>query len=141
MCGDRLRALTGRMTSPPLATAPPRTPRVPAPTDPDRRAWVAPTAATLALVLLVPPALLFGMLSPMATDSCGPDSCSKALTTTLTLIMVLLVPGGLVTFVTWCTAWLLPRTQRWSVPRALLATVSVLPPLCLLLLVFTLPAG
>ncbi|MFD8426405.1 hypothetical protein ACFV1R_02190 [Streptomyces coelicoflavus] len=129
------------MTSPPLATAPPRTPRVPAPTDPDRRAWVAPTAATLALVLLVPPALLFGMLSPMATDSCGPDSCSKALTTTLTLIMVLLVPGGFVTFVTWCTAWLLPRTRRWSVPRALLATVSVLPPLCLLLLVFTLPAG
>ncbi|WP_415942581.1 hypothetical protein [Streptomyces sp. 067-1] len=129
------------MTSPPFATAPPRTPRVPAPTDPDRRAWVAPTAATLALVLLVPPALLFGMLSPMATDSCGPDSCSKALTTTLTLIMVLLVPGGFVTFVTWCTAWLLPRTRRWSVPRALLATVSVLPPLCLLLLVFTLPAG
>ncbi|MER6321357.1 hypothetical protein [Streptomyces coelicoflavus] len=125
------------MTPQPYTTTRP----LPAPTDRDRRAWVAPTAATLTLVLLVPPALLFGMLSPMATDSCGPDDCSKALTTTLTLVMVLLVPGGLVTFVTWCTAWLLPRTQRWSVPRALLATVSVLPPLCVLLLVFTLPAG
>ncbi|NEB12414.1 hypothetical protein G3I32_26865 [Streptomyces coelicoflavus] len=127
------------MTPQPLTTPRPRP--LPAPTDRDRRAWVAPTAATLALVLLVPPAMLFGMLSPMATDSCGPDDCSQALTTTLTLIMVLLIPGGLVTFVTWCTAWLLPRTQRWSVPRALLATVSVLPPLCVLLLVFTLPQG
>ncbi|MFJ6074337.1 hypothetical protein ACIQFU_26490 [Streptomyces sp. NPDC093065] len=125
------------MTPQPPATKRPR----PAPTDRDRRAWVAPTAATAALVLLAPPALIFGMLSPMATDACGPDHCSKTLTTSLALIMVFLIPGGFVAFVSWCTAWLLPRIRRWSVLRALLAAVSVLPPLCVLLLVFTLPGG
>lgn len=33
---------------------------------------------TLFAVLLVPLAFVFGALAPMATDSCGPDSCAGA---------------------------------------------------------------
>lgn len=108
---------------------------------PDRLAWIAPTAATVLLVVLAPTALLFGALSPMATDSCGPDDCSQALTTSLTLIFGTLFFGGFLSFGAWLTAWVLPWTCRWSVPRVWLAAVSLLPPLFVLFLVLTLPAA
>ncbi|WP_327316000.1 hypothetical protein [Streptomyces sp. NBC_01235] len=108
--------------------------------DRDRRAWVAPFVATILLVLLVPPAFVFGGLSAMATDSCGPDDCSSALMTSLTLIYGILTFGGLFTFLAYVTTWALPWTRRWSALRAWLAAAAVLPPVAVLLLVFTLPA-
>ncbi|MGW0417941.1 hypothetical protein [Streptomyces sp. NPDC003015] len=108
-------------------------------TDQDRRAWVAPLVATILLVLLGPPALLFGGLSAMATDSCGPDDCPSALMTYLTVIYAILGFGILVTLPAFVASWALPWHRRWSALRAWLAAVAVLPPLAVLLLVFTLP--
>lgn len=106
----------------------------------DRRAWVAPTVATVLLALLVPPAVVFGGLSAMATDGCGPDDCSSALMTSLTLIYAILVYGGLFTFVAYVTTWALPWTHRWSALRVWVAAAAVSPPVAVLFLVFTLPA-
>ncbi|MFI1423065.1 hypothetical protein ACH4VX_34930 [Streptomyces sp. NPDC020731] len=107
----------------------------------DPRAWVAPALATALGSLLAPFAVLLGGMSVMATDSCGPDDCSQALTTALTLIFGTLFFGGLLAAGAWLTAWLLPWTRRWSVLRAWLAGLSLLPWLFVLALVFNLPAG
>ncbi|PWJ07651.1 hypothetical protein DKG34_09375 [Streptomyces sp. NWU49] len=113
----------------------------PHPADRDPRARVVPAVATALLSVLGPAALLFAGLSPMATDSCGPDDCSPALTTSLALVHGILVLGGPLTAGAWLAAWLLPRTHRWSVPRIWLAGLSLLPPVLVLVLVFTLPPG
>ncbi|MEW2246920.1 hypothetical protein ACFW6K_09530 [Streptomyces sp. NPDC058733] len=109
--------------------------------DRDGRAWIAPALATVLLALLGPLALLFGGLSGMATDACGPDDCSQALETSLTLIYGTLFFGSLASVAALLAAWLLPWRRRWSQPRAWLAAASLLPPLFVLLLVFTLPNG
>ncbi|MDT0397522.1 MULTISPECIES: hypothetical protein [Streptomyces] len=109
--------------------------------DRDPRAWVAPAVATALGVLLVPVAFLLGGLSVMATDSCGPDDCSQALTTTLSVIFGTLFFGGILAAGAWLVSWLLPWTRRWSVPRIWLAVLSLLPWLFVLMLVFTLPEG
>ncbi|MFF9286987.1 hypothetical protein [Streptomyces griseosporeus] len=117
-------------------------PASPAPTaDRDRRAWIAPTVATVLLLVLGPAALLLGGLSAMATDSCGPDDCSQALETALSLIYGTLFFGSFLTFGAWLTSWVLPWTRRWSALRAWLAVAALLPPVFVLLLVFTLPQG
>ncbi|WP_069773846.1 hypothetical protein [Streptomyces sp. LUP30] len=105
----------------------------------DPRARVAPLVATVLLVLLVPFAVGLGCLSAMATDSCGPDSCSSALMTSLTLIYGLLAYGGFFTFLAYVALWALPRTRRWAAPRAWLAAAAVTPPAAVLFLVLTLP--
>jgi hypothetical protein len=107
--------------------------------DRDRFAWVAPTVATGLLIVLGPAALFLGGLSAMATDSCGPDDCSQALETSLSLIYGTLCFGGFLTFGAWAAAWMIPWTRRWTALRAWLAFASLLPPLFVLLLVFTLP--
>ena len=108
--------------------------------DRDRCAWVAPAVATALLIVLGPVALFFGGMSAMATDSCGPDDCSEALTTSLSLIYGTLYFGGFLTLGAWVAAWVIPWTRRWSALRACLAFASLLPSLFVLLLVFTLPA-
>ncbi|MET7293281.1 hypothetical protein ABZS79_14300 [Streptomyces griseoloalbus] len=110
------------------------------PAERDHRAWVAPTVATVLGSVLVPSAGLLGAMSVMATDGCGSD-CSQALTTTLTLIYGTLFIGGFLATGAWLTSWLLPWTRRWSVLRAWLAGLSLLPPVLVLVMVFTLPAG
>ncbi|MEU3147918.1 MULTISPECIES: hypothetical protein [unclassified Streptomyces] len=117
------------------------TPAVPWPPDQDRRAWVAPAVATALLVFLVPSAFLLGAMSAMATDSCGPDDCSQALTTSLNVVYGALPVGGLLTFCTWLTSWVLPWRVRWSGLRAWMAVFSLPPPLFVILLVFNLPQG
>ncbi|MFC8367229.1 MULTISPECIES: hypothetical protein [unclassified Streptomyces] len=107
----------------------------------DPRAWVAPTVATVLGALLAPVAFLFGGLSVMATDSCGPDDCSQALTTALNVIFGTLFFGGVLAGGAWLASWLLPWTRRWSVPRVWLAGLSLLPWLFVLVLVFNLPEG
>ncbi|MER6849570.1 hypothetical protein AB0A81_01695 [Streptomyces flaveolus] len=105
----------------------------------DRRGWIAPAVATGLLIVLGPAALLLGGLSAMATDGCGPDDCSEALTTSLSLIYGTLYFGGFLTLGAWVAAWVIPWTRRWSALRACLAFASLLPSLFVLLLVFTLP--
>lgn len=107
----------------------------------DPRAWVAPAVATALGAFLVPVAFLFGAMSVMATDSCGPDDCSQALTTALSVIYGTLVFGGLLSAGTWLASWTLPWTRRWSVLRAWLAGLTLLPYLLVLALVFNLPQG
>ncbi|MFG3101837.1 hypothetical protein ACGFZL_15160 [Streptomyces sp. NPDC048182] len=110
-----------------------------APADRDRHAWIAPTVATVLLLFLAPAALLFGGLSAMATDSCGPDDCPDALMTQLTVIYSTLTFGGIVTLGAWLASWVLPWTPRWSGWRSGLAALALLPPVLVLLLVFSLP--
>ncbi|MBM4830148.1 hypothetical protein ACWDMR_13675 [Streptomyces althioticus] len=107
----------------------------------DPRAYVAPAVATVLGVMLAPLALLFGALSVMATDSCGPDDCSTALTTALDVVHGTLFLGGLLGVAACVAAWLLPRTRRWAVPRVWLAGLSLLPWLTVITLVFNLPQG
>lgn len=108
--------------------------------DRDPKAWIAPLVATVLLVFLGPAALLLGGLSAIATDSCGPDDCSPALNTQLSVIYGTLSFGTLPTLAAWITAWALPWQHRWSTWRIAAATIALLPPLFVLLLVFTLPA-
>lgn len=107
----------------------------------DPRAWLAPAVATVLGAVLAPLAVLFGGLSVMATDSCGPDNCSQALTTALSVIFGTLFVGGILAAGAWLASWLLPWTRRWSVLRVWLAGLSLLPWLFVLVLVFNLPAG
>ncbi|MEU7055146.1 hypothetical protein [Streptomyces sp. NPDC046197] len=117
------------------------TPTVPAHTaERDRRAWVAPVVATALLTVLGPAAVLFGGLSAMATDSCGPDDCSAALNTSLAWIYGMLFLGGPVAVAALLTAWLLPWRRRWAAARRWAAVAALVPPLTVLFLVFTLPS-
>ncbi|GGW44923.1 hypothetical protein GCM10010340_23760 [Streptomyces griseoloalbus] len=102
---------------------------------------MAPTVATVLGSVLAPSAGLLGAMSVMATDGCGPDDCSQALTTAVILIHGTLFVGGFLATGAWLTSWLLPWTRRWSVLRAWLAGLSLLPPVLVLVMVFTLPAG
>ncbi|MFI1568824.1 hypothetical protein ACH4ZX_38395 [Streptomyces sp. NPDC020490] len=105
----------------------------------DRRAWVAPLVATVLFVFLGPAALLIGGMSAMATDGCGHDDCS-ALITQLDVVYGILTYGGPLAVLACIAAWALPWKRRWSAARVVAAVVTVLPPLFVLLLVFTLPA-
>ncbi|MGW1897883.1 hypothetical protein ACWCQB_10580 [Streptomyces hirsutus] len=114
---------------------------VPDPPDQDRWAWGAPTIATVLLTVLGPVALPAAAMSVTATDSCGPDDCSQALTTALDVVHRGTALGGVLTFCAWLVSWLLPWRSRWSVPRARAAALSPLPPLFVILPVFNLPKG
>ncbi|WP_344054736.1 hypothetical protein [Streptomyces thermoalcalitolerans] len=114
--------------------------RLPDP-DRDRFAWIAPTIATVLLLVLVPLALLFGgLLSVLAAAGCGSD-CSKELETSVLVIWGTLCFGGFVTHAAVITSWALPWKRRYSALRAWMAVLSLLPPLLVLLLVFNLPKG
>jgi hypothetical protein len=100
---------------------------------------VAPLIATLLLLVLGPAALFFGGFSAMATDACGPDDCPPRLFTQLEWIYRILEYGVLFTLPALVTAWALPWTRRWAGVRVCAALASLLPPVAVLLLVFTLP--
>src|SRR5262249_4591638 len=106
----------------------------------DPHASVAPAVATALLAVLGPAAVMFGGLSAMATDSCGPDDCSSALTTSLTWIYGMLSYGTPVAVTALPIAWRLPRGGRWAAARHWAAVIALVPPLTVLFLVLTLPA-
>ena len=110
-------------------------------TEQDPRAWLAPLLVTVLGAVLVPLAWLFGTMSVMATDSCGPDDCSQTLETALRVIYGTLFYGQLLAAAAWLASWLLPWRRRWSVPRIWLAGLSLLPSLVVLVMTFNLPAG
>lgn len=107
----------------------------------DAYAWIVPVVVSALLALLVPPALLFGALSPMATDACGPDHCSAGLTRSLATVEALLRYGGLVTVPAYVASWVLPWRRSWTPVRVVLGAAALLPPVAVLGLVLTLPAG
>ncbi|MFG3044021.1 hypothetical protein ACGFZR_03700 [Streptomyces sp. NPDC048241] len=106
----------------------------------DPRAAVVCTITTALLVVLGPAALMFGGLSAMATDSCGPDNCSAALDTSLAWVYGLLTYGSALSLVSLLTTWLLPWKRRWSAARVSAAVLTLLPPVGVVMLVCTLPA-
>ncbi|MFJ3658982.1 hypothetical protein ACIPPM_00760 [Streptomyces sp. NPDC090119] len=106
----------------------------------DPRAAVIATMTTALLVILGPVAVMFGGLSAMATDSCGPDNCSAALDTSLAWVYGLLTYGSALSFGSLLTTWLLPWKRRWSAARVSAAVLTLLPPVGVVMLVCTLPA-
>ncbi|WP_235787149.1 hypothetical protein [Streptomyces mutabilis] len=52
-----------------------------------------------------------------------------------------LFSGAFLTHGAWVTAWALPWTRRWSALRIWMAALSLLPPVFVLILVFTLPGA
>ncbi|MBT2385940.1 hypothetical protein [Streptomyces sp. ISL-11] len=109
------------------------------PADRDENAWGAPGWATGLALMIVPVALLFGGLAPMATDSCGPDNCSSALNRALAGVL-----GGLFATVIGTPAmllagWVLPRRMRFAKARRIIAWCALLPPLIVILMVLGLP--
>lgn len=125
---------TGRMTTQHLTAGPAYA------DTKDSGAVVIATMTTAVLVILGPAALMFGGLSAMATDSCGPDNCSAALTTSLTWVYGLLTYGGFLSLMALLTTWLLPWKRRWTTARVSAAALALLPPVGVLVLVCTLPA-
>ncbi|MGW2816275.1 hypothetical protein [Streptomyces sp. NPDC001415] len=111
------------------------------PADRDESAWAAPGWATGLALLLVPVAVMFGGLSAMATDSCGPDHCSRALNEALGIIVGGLYASLFGTPAMLLTAWVLPRKMRYAVSRRAIAWCALLPPLAVIFMVFTLPQG
>ncbi|MGK5548723.1 hypothetical protein ACSNOH_28920 [Streptomyces sp. URMC 127] len=101
-----------------------------------RGALIVP--AVLAL-LLVPVALCFGGLAPMATDSCGPDDCSRALNQALEEVMAGLYLTVAGTPALLLTAAVLPRRMRYAAGRRIAAWSALLPPLFVILRVLNLP--
>ncbi|MET9647259.1 hypothetical protein ACFZB6_25390 [Streptomyces syringium] len=111
------------------------------PADRDETAWVAPGWATGLALFLIPVAMIFGGLSPMATDSCGPDHCSAALEHALAGIIGCLYATLFGTPALLLTSWALPRRMRFSTPRRIVAWCALLPPVIVILMVFALPEG
>lgn len=111
------------------------------PADRDEAAWVAPGWATGLALFLIPVAMIFGGLSPMATDGCGPDHCSRALEQALAGIIGCLYATLSVTPALLLASWLLPRRMRYSAARRIAAWCALLPPVFVILMVFALPEG
>ncbi|WP_245699824.1 hypothetical protein [Streptomyces roseifaciens] len=109
------------------------------PADRDDDASSAPFWATVLAVLVIPVAVLFGSLAPMATDSCGPDNCSGALDGTLAVVKYSLFTTVIGTPVLLLASWLLPRRIRYAKARKHLAWCALLPPVIVILLVLGLP--
>ncbi|MFC5149885.1 hypothetical protein [Streptomyces aureoversilis] len=109
------------------------------PADRDDDASSAPLWATVLAVLLIPVAVLFGSLAPMATDSCGPDNCSRALDGALALVEYSLFTTVIGTPVLLLTSWVLPRRMRYAKARKYLAWGALLPPVIVNLMVLGLP--
>ncbi|MCK1821605.1 hypothetical protein MTQ10_18800 [Streptomyces sp. XM83C] len=109
--------------------------------DRDRHAWIAPTAATVLVLVLAPLALWYCLVVATQPADCGGTGCGQARNTALQLVYVTLYVSPVVTKAALITSWALPRKRRWRTLRAWMAVVALLPVLFVLLLLVTLPAG
>ncbi|MEV4505815.1 hypothetical protein [Streptomyces klenkii] len=109
------------------------------PDDRGERAGGSLALPAVLAVLLVPVALLFGGLAPMATDSCGPDHCSRALDQALSDVVHGLHATFAGTPALLLTAGVLPRRMRYATARRLTAWSALLPPAFVILRVLALP--
>ncbi|MBT2406575.1 MULTISPECIES: hypothetical protein [unclassified Streptomyces] len=107
--------------------------------NPDENSSAAPVWVTVLAVILVPVALLFGGLAPMATDSCGPDNCSLALDQTLGVVSGALFATFTATPALLLASWLIPGRRRFATARRAVGWCALLPPLTVILLVLGLP--
>ncbi|MGW2601149.1 hypothetical protein [Streptomyces klenkii] len=121
------------------AAAQPRDAGTRGPGDQDERAGRSLILPAVLAVLLVPVALLFGGLAPMATDSCGPDHCSRALDQALSEVVFSLHATFAGTPALLLTAGVLPRRPRYATARKLTAWSALLPPAFVILRVLALP--
>ncbi|MFD8978932.1 hypothetical protein [Streptomyces sp. NPDC059564] len=99
-----------------------------APTDRDSGA--VPVWTSVLTVVLAPVAFLFGGLSPMAADSCGPGQCA-ALEATLSVVAVCWFASWTLTPLLVLASWFFSGTAvgRWS------AWTALVPPVIVILLV------
>lgn len=91
-------------------------------------------------VLLVPLLMIdmfFVGLSPMATDSCGPDNCSDALNQSLIAAPVFWLAAVVMLLVTWG----LPARRRFRAARGWLALASGVSGLATIAILANLPTG
>lgn len=90
-----------------------------------------PVWTSVLVVLLVPVALLFGGLSPMAADSCAPGRCAGGLQATLAVVAVCWFTSWTLTPLLVLVSWLCSGTAvgRWS------AWAALVPPVLVILLV------
>ncbi|MEU5187817.1 hypothetical protein AB0G83_11835 [Streptomyces klenkii] len=107
--------------------------------DRDERGGRSLILPAVLAVLLIPVALLFGGLAPMATDSCGPDHCSRALDQALAEVVFGLYATFAGTPALLLTAGVLPRRMRYATARRLTAWSALLPPAFVILKVLALP--
>ncbi|MER5727256.1 hypothetical protein ABT084_02670 [Streptomyces sp. NPDC002138] len=114
-------------------------------TGDERTDDTAPVGAGVALlwttslaVLLVPFALLLGAMAPMATDSCGPDDCGRAMETTLDIVIACWFASWTLTPVLVVASWLFPSRPWYARVRRYSGRLALVPPVIVLLLVFTL---
>ncbi|GAA2707330.1 MULTISPECIES: hypothetical protein [Streptomyces] len=87
----------------------------------DGRAWLVRSLTTLVMLPLLALDFVFIGLSPMATDSCGPDHCSQELTNALAAAPVL----WLTAVVLLIASWALPSRTRFSSARTTMAALSL----------------
>ncbi|MBF6049225.1 hypothetical protein GO001_29230 [Streptomyces sp. NRRL B-1677] len=107
--------------------------------DRDERGGRSLILPAVLAVLLIPVALLFGGLAPMATDSCGPDHCSRALDQALAEVVFGLYATFAGTPALLLTTGVLPRRMRYATARRLTAWSALLPPAFVILRVLALP--
>ncbi|MGW1200614.1 hypothetical protein ACWD4B_32945 [Streptomyces sp. NPDC002536] len=83
----------------------------------DGKAWCVRGVTALLVLPLLAVDLFFIGLSPMATDSCGPDDCSDALMTSLAVAPVVWLVAAALLVVTWA----LPSHPRHGATRGAVA--------------------
>jgi hypothetical protein len=96
-----------------------------------REGGVVPVWTSVLAVLLVPVALLFGGLSPMAADSCASGHCAGGLEATLAVVAVCWLASWTLTPLFVLASWLCSGTAvgRWG------AWTALVPPVLVILLV------
>ncbi|MDT0453938.1 hypothetical protein [Streptomyces hesseae] len=105
--------------------------------DVDSKAWVTSALAAVVMLPLLAFDLMFIGLSPMATDSCGPDHCSAALNHALLAAPIV----WLVALALLITTWALPSRKRFREPRVITALLSAAAGLACLSILANLPTG
>ncbi|MEV4439264.1 hypothetical protein AB0K09_09605 [Streptomyces sp. NPDC049577] len=105
--------------------------------DRDRTAWTVRAITAVLLLPLLAIDLFFIGLSPMATDSCGPDHCSAALNDSLATAPVVWLIAVALLIVTWA----LPSRRSCREGRVLAALFSALAGLATLGILANLPTG
>ncbi len=107
------------------------------PQDHDSWAWVVRTVISVVMLPLLGIDFFFIGLSPMATDSCGPDHCSDALNDALLAAPVV----WLVALVLLIVTWALPSRTRFRDARLITALFSVAGGFATFSILANLPTG
>ncbi|MEV5241005.1 hypothetical protein AB0K89_18150 [Streptomyces cinnamoneus] len=105
--------------------------------DHDSKAWIVRTLIGVVMLPLMGLDFLFISLSPMATDSCGPDHCSDALNDALLAAPVV----WLIALVLLIVTLALPSRTRFRDSRLLTGILAVTGGFATLAILANLPTG